>query len=169
MNFLKHFLRQFLHQVSAQHINPEIVNTGERGQRTNNTNFMKILSTIYCTVYWFIWIYLTAVQICFLCNFGKQFFSKKKVLEKLMGSTDLQNLFCQFHIFLESEGRLQRLCFSPSLSSVAEWVSAFSNFFPAIQDASYVFGTAENQTFKISSTVIWNMVIFCKFILCRKS
>jgi len=94
---------------------------------------------------------------------------KKKVLEKLMGSTDLQNLFCQFHIFLESEGRFQRLCFSPSLSSVAEWVSAFSNFFPAIQNASYVLGTAEDQTFKMSSTVIWNMVIFCKFILCRKS
>jgi hypothetical protein len=51
----------------------------------------------------------------------------------------------------------------PTLSSFAEWVSAFSNFFPALQDASYVLGTAEDQTFKMSSTVIWNMVILYKF------
>jgi hypothetical protein len=55
-----------------------------------------------------------------------------------------------------------------ALSPFAEWVSAFSTFFPALQDASYVLGTAEDQTFKMSFTVIWNMVIFCKFILCRK-
>jgi len=42
-------------------------------------------------------------------------------------------------------------------------------FFPALQYDSYVLGTAEDQTFKMSSTVIWNMVIFYKFILCRKS
>jgi len=66
-----------LHQFSVQHINTEITNIGGKGQGTNNTNSMKLLSTIYCTVYWFIWIYLTAVQICFLCSFGKQFFSKK--------------------------------------------------------------------------------------------
>jgi len=163
------FWDSFLHQFSAQHINTEITDIGGRGQGINNTNSMKLLSTMYYRVYWFIWIYLTAVQICFLCNFGKQFFSKKKVLEKLMGSTDLQNLFWQFHIFLESEGSFQRLCFPPTLSSVAEWVSVFSNFFPALQDASYVLGTAEDQTFKMSSTVIWNMVIFFKFIICRKS
>jgi hypothetical protein len=72
---------------------------------------------------------------------------KKNVLEKLMGSTDLQNLFLQFHNFLESEGSFQRFCFSPTLSSFAKWVSAFSDFFPALQYASYVLGTAEDQTF----------------------
>jgi hypothetical protein len=48
----------------------------------------------------------------------------KKGLEKLMWSTDLQNLFWQFHIFLESEGRFEKL-FPPTLSSFAEWVTAF--------------------------------------------
>jgi len=34
--------------------------------------------------------------------------------------------------------------FPPALSSVAEWVSAFSNFFPALLKSSYVLGTAED-------------------------
>jgi len=77
------FWDSFLHQFSAQHINTEITNIGRRGQVNNNTNSKKLLSIIYCTLNWFIWIYLTAVQICFLCNFGKQFFSKKKSVWKI--------------------------------------------------------------------------------------
>jgi len=123
------FWDSFLHQFSAQHINTEITKIGVRGQGTNNTNSKKLLSTIYCTVYWFIWIYLTAVQICFLCNFGKQFFSKRKVLEKLM-SKDLQNLFWQFHTFLESEGRFQRLHFPPNTFIFCRM--GIFNFFPCI-------------------------------------
>jgi len=126
------FWDSFLHQFSAQHINPEIMNIGERGQRTNNTNSMKLLSTIYCTVYWFIWIYLTAVQICFVCNFGKQFFSKNKVFEKLMWSRDLQNLFWQFHNFLESDGSFQRLCFSPYTIICCRMVFCVFQFFSCI-------------------------------------
>jgi len=154
---------------SLPNINPEIMNIGERGQRTNNTNSMNLLSTIYCTVYWFISIYLTAVQNCFVCNLGKRVFSKKKCLKNWGWVQTFKICSGNFIFSLNLKAVFKDYVFPPTLSSVAEWVSAFSNFFPALQDASYVLGTAEDQTFKMSSTVIWNMVIFFKFILCRKS
>jgi len=87
-----------------------------------------------------------------------------------MGSTDLQNLFWQFLIFLESEGRFQRL-YSPPLHFhlLQNAFLHFPDVSPALQDVSYVLGTAEDQAFQMSSTDICNMVIFCKFIVCRQS
>ena len=55
------FWDSFLHQIYAQLIIPEIMIIGGRSQRTNNTNPKKLLSTMYCAVHCFIWIYLTAV------------------------------------------------------------------------------------------------------------
>ena len=45
----------------------------------------------------------------------------------------------------------------------------FPDVSPALQDASYVLGTAEDQAFQMSSTVICNAVIFHKFFVCRQS
>jgi len=128
-SFSNIFWDSFLHQFSAQHINTEIMNTGGRGQGTNNTNSMKLLCTIYCTVYWFIWIYLTAVQICFLCNFGKQFFSKKKCLKNWCGVQTFKICSGNFIFSLNLKADFKDYVFPPTLSSFAEWVSAFSIFF----------------------------------------
>ena len=46
-----------------------------------------------------------------------------------MGCTDLQNLFWQFHVFLESEGSFQRLCFSLSIFMLYNGFLHFPIFF----------------------------------------
>jgi hypothetical protein len=74
--FSNTLLNSFLQQISAQQMNPQITYIGGRNQTTINTNTKKLFSTIHSTVHWFISIYMTAVQICFLCNLGKHFVCK---------------------------------------------------------------------------------------------
>jgi len=171
MNFLKHLFETVSFTSYLPDINPEIMNIGERGQRTNNTNSMKLLSTIYCTVYCSIWIYLTGVQICFLCNFGKQFFSKKKMyLKDGWGVLTFKICSGNFLFSLNLKADFKDYVPPPLHFHLLQNVFLrFSGISPALQDASYVLGTAEDQAFQMSSTVICNMVIFYKFVVCRQS
>jgi hypothetical protein len=120
------FLNSFLHQISAQHINPEITYIGGRSRRTNNKNSINIsvpYTVQFIGLFGFIWLLYKFVSSAILASSSSV---KKNVLEKLMGSTELQNFFWQFHIFLESEDSFQRLC-PPNYT-----LSAFSRSFVCI-------------------------------------
>ena len=86
------------------------MNIVEGGQRTNNTNSMKLwvpYTVQFIGLFGYIWLLYKYFSSAILSS---SYSVRRNVLEKLMWSTDLQNLFWQFLIFLESEGRFQRLC-----------------------------------------------------------
>jgi len=72
-------------------------------------NFWVPYTLQFIGLFGYIWLLYKFVSSAILASSSSV---RKNVLEKLMGSTDLQNLFWQFLIFLESEGRFQRL-YSP--------------------------------------------------------
>ena len=90
-------LNSFLHQISAQHINPEITYIGGRSQRTNNTNCKKLMSAIYCIFHWFIlvWLLYKFVSSAVLASIS----SVKKIYFKNWWEVQIFKIFSDIFIF----------------------------------------------------------------------
>jgi len=130
MNFLKHLFETVLFTSSLPNTSIQRSWTLERGVKEPIIqipwNFWVPYTVQFIGLFGYIWLLYKFVSSAILASISSV---RKNVLEKVMRSTDLQNLFWQFLIFLESEGRFQRLCPPPTLLSFAEWVSAFSRCF----------------------------------------
>ena len=89
-----------LHQLSALQTNPQMTYIRQRSQKTNNTNFKKIwvpYNVQFIGLFGFIWLLYKFISSALLASSSTV---KKNIHEKLMGSTDIENYFWQFHISL---------------------------------------------------------------------
>jgi len=103
------FSNTFLRQYRSPVICPTLIQrswTLERGVEEPIIqipwNFWVPYTVQFIVLFGYIWLLYKFVSSAILASSSSV---RKNVLEKLMGDTDLQNLFWQFLIFLESEGR----------------------------------------------------------------
>ena len=92
---------RLLHQLSALQTNPQMTYIRQRSQKTNNTNFKKICvpyNVQSIGLFGFIWLQYKFISSALLASSS---IVKKNIHEKLIGSTDIQNYFWQFHVSLQ--------------------------------------------------------------------
>ena len=130
-------------------------------------NFWVPYTVPFIVLFGYIWLLYKFVSSAILASSSSV---RKNVLEKVMGSTDLQNFFLAISYFPWIWRQILKIMSPPlHFHLLQNGFLHFPDVPPALHDASYVLGTAEDQAFQMSSTVIWNMVIFYKFIVCRQS